>query len=112
MKIITIICVTVELNFRERNTNIKWSLIERWPAHPLLAKTVADRITTELKQFPLEKQKDVIILFSAHSLPLKVTKYILNELHAKYLFVITIILDSTNILCPKKVRRKVQQVLQ
>lgn len=59
------------LSKRTRNPNIKWSMIDRWPAHPLLAKTVADRITTELKQFPKEKQKDVIILFSAHSLPLK-----------------------------------------
>lgn len=59
------------LSKREKNNSIKWSMIDRWPAHPLLAKTVADRITTELKQFPKEKQKDVIILFSAHSLPLK-----------------------------------------
>lgn len=48
-------------------------MIDRWPVHPLLAKTIADRITNELKQFPNEKQKDVIILFSAHSLPLKVS---------------------------------------
>ncbi|XP_014241265.1 ferrochelatase, mitochondrial isoform X2 [Cimex lectularius] len=59
------------LSKKELNPKIKWSLIDRWSAHPLLAKTVADRITTELKQFPVEKQKDVIILFSAHSLPLK-----------------------------------------
>jgi len=51
--------------------NIKWSVIDRWPVHPLLAKTFADRILTELKQFPAEKQKEVVILFSAHSLPLK-----------------------------------------
>ncbi|BES92285.1 Ferrochelatase, mitochondrial [Nesidiocoris tenuis] len=51
--------------------NVKWSLIDRWPAHPLLAKTFADRISTELKMFPAEKRKDVMILFSAHSLPLK-----------------------------------------
>lgn len=56
---------------RERNPSIKWSLIDRWPIHPLFTKTVADRITTELKMFPKEKQKDVVILFSAHSLPLK-----------------------------------------
>uniref|UniRef100_A0A1B6DFR4 Ferrochelatase n=3 Tax=Clastoptera arizonana TaxID=38151 RepID=A0A1B6DFR4_9HEMI len=50
---------------------IKWSLIDRWSTHPLLAKTVADRIQTELKQFPADRQKDVIILFSAHSLPIR-----------------------------------------
>lgn len=59
------------LSKRDRNPNIKWSMIDRWPTHPLLAKTVADRIMSELKQFPKEKQNDVIILFSAHSLPLK-----------------------------------------
>ncbi|KAL1122686.1 hypothetical protein AAG570_003013 [Ranatra chinensis] len=59
---------------KTRDTNVKWSLIDRWPTHPLLAKTIADRITTELKQFPKEKQKDVMLLFSAHSLPLRAVK--------------------------------------
>ncbi|KAK9509462.1 hypothetical protein O3M35_006774 [Rhynocoris fuscipes] len=59
------------LSKRNPLPNIKWSVIDRWSSHPLLAKTIADRISTELKQFPLEKQKDVILLFSAHSLPLK-----------------------------------------
>ncbi|KAG8318551.1 hypothetical protein J6590_001666 [Homalodisca vitripennis] len=58
---------------KSRPKNVKWSVIDRWPVHPLLAKTFADRILTELKQFPAEKQKDVVILFSAHSLPLKVS---------------------------------------
>ncbi|XP_058467473.1 ferrochelatase, mitochondrial isoform X1 [Malaya genurostris] len=49
----------------------KWSIIDRWGTHPLLAKTFADNIRTELNKFPKEKQKDVILLFSAHSLPLK-----------------------------------------
>jgi ferrochelatase len=53
------------------NKNIQWSVIDRWPTHPLLAKTFAERIKDELKTFPEEKQKDVILLFSAHSLPLK-----------------------------------------
>lgn len=52
---------------------MKFSLIERWATHPLLIKTVADRILTELKQFPADKQKDVLIIFSAHSLPLRVS---------------------------------------
>uniref|UniRef100_A0A0A9WFE4 Ferrochelatase n=3 Tax=Lygus hesperus TaxID=30085 RepID=A0A0A9WFE4_LYGHE len=59
------------LSKKQMNPNVKWSLIDRWPSHPLLAKTVADRISTEIKQFPIDKQKEVIILFSAHSLPLK-----------------------------------------
>ncbi|PSN34029.1 Ferrochelatase [Blattella germanica] len=49
----------------------KWSIIDRWSTHPLLAKTVAERIRNELKDFPNDVKKDVILLFSAHSLPLK-----------------------------------------
>lgn len=52
-------------------SNSKWSIIDRWGTHPLLAKTFADNIRSELAKFPKEKQKDVILLFSAHSLPLK-----------------------------------------
>ncbi|OXU20568.1 hypothetical protein TSAR_003889 [Trichomalopsis sarcophagae] len=51
--------------------NQKWSIIDRWSTHPLLIKTFAERIKAELKEFPESIRKDVIILFSAHSLPLK-----------------------------------------
>lgn len=40
--------------------------------HPLLIKTVAERVKEQLVQFPEDVRKDVLILFSAHSLPLKV----------------------------------------
>lgn len=53
---------------------IKWGVVDRWPTHPLLAKTFAERIKDELKNFPEEKRKDVILMFSAHSLPMKVFK--------------------------------------
>lgn len=52
---------------------MKWSIIDRWATHPLLVKTFVERIKEELTHFPSEKRDDVIILFSAHSLPLKVT---------------------------------------
>lgn len=51
--------------------NMSWSVIDRWPTHPLLARVFAERIKDELKTFDKEVQKDVILLFSAHSLPLK-----------------------------------------
>lgn len=54
-----------------RPENISWSIIDRWPAHHLLAKTFAKRIEEELATFDEKKRKDVILLFSAHSLPLK-----------------------------------------
>lgn len=60
------------------NKNIQWSVVDRWPIHPLLAKTFAERIKNELKTFPAEIQKDVILMFSAHSLPMKVSFQDLN----------------------------------
>ncbi|XP_012250672.2 ferrochelatase, mitochondrial [Athalia rosae] len=52
-------------------SNMKWSIIDRWALHPLLIKTFAERIKEQLIQYPEEVRKDVLILFSAHSLPLK-----------------------------------------
>ncbi|XP_053947366.1 ferrochelatase, mitochondrial [Anastrepha ludens] len=51
--------------------NIKFSVIDRWSTHPLLIKTFAERIREELNKFCETKRKDVVILFTAHSLPLK-----------------------------------------
>ncbi|XP_031841165.1 ferrochelatase, mitochondrial isoform X1 [Nomia melanderi] len=56
---------------RQLPLNMKWSIIDRWATHPLFIKTIAERIKEELVQFPMEIRHDVIILFSAHSLPLK-----------------------------------------
>lgn len=53
--------------------DIEWSIIDRWATHPLLVRTFAERIRTELDAFPADKRDEVILLFSAHSLPLKVT---------------------------------------
>lgn len=47
-------------------------MIDRWPTHPLLIKCHADLIKKELNKIKEEKRQDTIILFSAHSLPLKV----------------------------------------
>lgn len=60
------------LNCRQLPKNIKFSVIDRWATHPLLAKTHADLIRKELAKLPDDKRDQAIILFSAHSLPLKV----------------------------------------
>lgn len=52
--------------------NMVWSVIDRWPTHPGLVRAFADNIRSEIKKFPIEDQADVVILFSAHSLPMKV----------------------------------------
>ncbi|GLV37405.1 Ferrochelatase [Carabus blaptoides fortunei] len=51
--------------------DLKMSVIDRWPTHPLFARTFAKIIQKELDCFPEDKRDDVVILFSAHSLPLK-----------------------------------------
>lgn len=51
--------------------NIRFSLIERWGSHPLLARVFAERIKEKLKLFPTGIRDQVLILFTAHSLPLK-----------------------------------------
>ncbi|CAH2065133.1 unnamed protein product, partial [Iphiclides podalirius] len=51
--------------------SIKFSVIERWPTHPLLVKAFAERIKEKLEKFDHSIRDDVLIMFTAHSLPLK-----------------------------------------
>ena len=55
-----------------REKGIQWSVIDRWPIHPLLVESFAQRIQATLDTYPPERRKDAIILFSAHSLPMSV----------------------------------------
>jgi len=57
---------------RSLPSNITWSVIDRWHSHPGLVQAFAETILTELAAFPDDVRDDVIILFSAHSLPMKV----------------------------------------
>ncbi|KAM9794018.1 ferrochelatase, mitochondrial isoform X1 [Syngnathus typhle] len=60
--------------YRSRGERPKmcWSVIDRWPTHPLLVECFAEHVSNELLKFPEEKRDDVVILFSAHSLPMAV----------------------------------------
>ena len=51
---------------------IQWSVIDRWAAHPGLVDVFARHIETSLKEYGEQERKDVVILFSAHSLPMTV----------------------------------------
>ncbi|KAG5946306.1 hypothetical protein E4U60_004303 [Claviceps pazoutovae] len=51
---------------------ISWSVIDRWPAHVGLVEAVARNIEAKLAEYPEERRKDVVLLFSAHSLPMSV----------------------------------------
>ncbi|KAJ5134752.1 Ferrochelatase [Penicillium atrosanguineum] len=51
---------------------IQWSVIDRWPSHPGLVEAFAQNIEAQLKTYPEEKRDKVVLLFSAHSLPMSV----------------------------------------
>lgn len=51
---------------------IQWSVIDRWPTHPGLVKTFADHIQDKLAEFDENVRDQVVILFSAHSLPMDI----------------------------------------
>jgi ferrochelatase len=49
---------------------VEWSTIERWPTHPGLIKAFANHIKDALAKFPEEDRDKVVVVFSAHSIPL------------------------------------------
>ena len=51
---------------------IQWSVIDRWPAHPGLVEAFAQNVEATLATYPSEKRDQVVLLFSAHSLPMDV----------------------------------------
>mmetsp|Transcript_19809 Transcript_19809/g.29617 ORF Transcript_19809/g.29617 Transcript_19809/m.29617 type:complete len:380 (-) Transcript_19809:37-1176(-) len=53
---------------------IKWSIIDRWPLHPKFLDAVIDRMNTRMKEFDEGDEGKVVIVFSAHSVPMKVVE--------------------------------------
>lgn len=51
---------------------LKWSVIDRWPTHSGLVEAFAQNIEAKLAEYREEERKDVVLLFSAHSLPMSV----------------------------------------
>ncbi|KAI1312446.1 hypothetical protein F5Y03DRAFT_237447 [Xylaria venustula] len=51
---------------------IQWSVIDRWPVHPGLVDTFARNIEKTLAEYPEERRRQAVLLFSAHSLPMTV----------------------------------------
>ncbi|KAI6088829.1 ferrochelatase-domain-containing protein [Hypoxylon rubiginosum] len=51
---------------------IQWSVIDRWPVHPGLVEAFASNIEKTLAEYPKDKRDQVVLLFSAHSLPMSV----------------------------------------
>lgn len=51
----------------------KWSIIDRWPTHPTFVEALVERIEQRLPSKDKEKgERAPVLLFSAHSVPLKV----------------------------------------
>ncbi|KAG9510928.1 CAD protein [Fragariocoptes setiger] len=48
----------------------RWSLIDRWPMHSAIVDTFVERIETEMAKIDPEIRDKVILLFSAHSIPI------------------------------------------
>jgi protoporphyrin/coproporphyrin ferrochelatase len=51
---------------------LKWSVIDRWPVNSGLVEAFASNIEKSLLEYPEDQRKDVVLLFSAHSLPMSV----------------------------------------
>ncbi len=49
-----------------------WSIIDRWGEHEGFVRSMASAIEDGLEQYPESERDDVLVLFSAHSLPLSV----------------------------------------
>ncbi|KAH7110556.1 ferrochelatase mitochondrial precursor [Dendryphion nanum] len=56
----------------ESEGSIKWSVIDRWPVHSGLVEAFAQNIEKTLAEYPKERRENVVLLFSAHSLPMSV----------------------------------------
>lgn len=51
---------------------IEWSVIDRWPTHKGLVETVARHVEVALESYGEAERGRVVLLFSAHSLPMSV----------------------------------------
>lgn len=61
-----------ELDRLGLRTAFQWSLIDRWYTHPTFIAAMAKKVREGLEQYAPEDRKTVLLLFSAHSLPLSV----------------------------------------
>ncbi len=50
----------------------EWSVVDRWPTHPKFIEAMTKTVEDGLELFPPEDRDDVLLMFSAHSLPLDV----------------------------------------
>ena len=75
---------------------MKWSVIDRWGTHPVFIDAYVDLIGRELQSINPDIRDEVIILFSAHSLPMEVNifQYFVCTFTAGLLLVFFLFKDS------------------
>ncbi|MER5784558.1 ferrochelatase [Streptomyces mobaraensis] len=54
------------------DTAFRWSVVDRWSTHPAYVQAMAAKVREGLAEFPESERDDVVVLFSAHSLPQRV----------------------------------------
>ena len=52
--------------------DITWSLIDRWPTFPTYIRALTQRVEEGLATVPAEQRHSTVIIFTAHSVPMKV----------------------------------------
>ncbi len=52
----------------------QWSVIDRWPTQPEFIAAMTAAVRRGLEKFPQEERGDVLLLFSGHSLPMRVVE--------------------------------------
>lgn len=60
------------LQIHDTENKIKWSVIDRWATNAGLVRSFSKLIQQKLQSYPEKDRKDVVLLFSAHSLPMSV----------------------------------------
>ena len=55
---------------------MNWSFIDRWPTNNGLIEAFVDLIKKEINSFPESKRDEIVLLFSAHSLPMSVIVFL------------------------------------
>lgn len=67
---------------QQQKLSFHLSFIDRWPINSGLINSFTELINNELKQFPVNSSNEIILLFTAHSLPLNVS-YKHTHIHTK-----------------------------
>lgn len=86
--------------------DIKWSVIDRWATHPGLVETFAKHIETSLAEYDEKDRNKVVLLFSAHSLPMSVVN------RGGIIIWIVIFIDTLKDTYPLEVASTVERIMK